>query len=284
MTDSADSAARIAAALERIARVMDGGAPDADVFDGGRCWRWCAHIGVQKLPPASEDAADELPLLRGLERQIGLVERNTRAFANGRASNHVLLTGPRGAGKSSVVRGVLATFAAQLQLIETDAEGLSQLPRLLPAMAARREKFIVYCDDLSLAADEAARFQMVKSAMDGGLAATQNVRIYATSNRRRLTTEKFADNEAKFFDEIHGGETEEEKLALADRFGLWVPFFDISAEEYDRIAAGWLAFYKVRASPRLLRRARTFAEERGAMNGRMARHFAAAAAANTAEE
>ena len=283
MIDQKDGA-RIAAALEKIARAMQNTAPQPEIFDGGHCWRWRADRGgeLQKSPFAADDT---LPLLHGLERQIRLAERNTVAFLRGRASNHLLMTGPRGAGKSSVMRGVLSRYAARLRLIETDAEGLSQLPRLFPALAARREKFIVYCDDLSFPRGATENFQRLKSAMDGQLgAAGDNVRVYATSNRRRLTSEDFADNEAKFFDEIHGAESEEEKLALADRFGLWVPFFDISAEEYERIVIRWLTFYKVRSSPRLLRRARAWAEERGAMNGRMARHFAVAAAARTADD
>ncbi|MGI9336940.1 MAG: ATP-binding protein [Gammaproteobacteria bacterium] len=285
MKSGASDSRRIAVALERIARALEGGAPAPEEFDGGGCFRWRAESGGGGgvLHPIPFAAADELPQLRGLDRQILLVERNTRAFLRGRPSNHVLLTGPRGAGKSSVARGVLARHAARLRLIETDAEGLSQLPRLLPALAARREKFVVYCDDLSFARGASAVFQRLKSALDGGLsAARDNVRVYATSNRRRLAPEHFADNSAQFNDEIHGGETAEETVALSDRFGLWVPFFDISPEEYDRIAAGWLAHFGVRATPATISRARRWAEERGSMNGRMARHFAAAAAAKTA--
>lgn len=276
---------RIVDALERIARALEGGAPAPEVFDGGGCWRWRAEKGGGVLHPIPFAAADELPRLRGLDKQIILVERNTRAFLRGRPSNHVLLTGPRGTGKSSVARGVLARYSARLKLIETDAEGLSQLPRLLPAMAARREKFVVYCDDLSFASGESAVFQRLKSALDGGLsAARDNLRVYATSNRRRLTPEYFSDNFAQFNDEIQGGETAEETVALSDRFGLWVPFFDISPEEYERIAAEWMKFFGVRNAARMLPLARRWAEERGSMNGRMARHFAAAAAAKTAED
>ena len=272
---------RIAEALERIARALENEAPQANDFDGGRCWRWRAD-GGGALQPLPLPAKDELSALHGLERQIRLVERNTRAFLRGRPSNHALLTGPRGVGKSSVARGVLARYAARLFLIETDAEGLSQLPRLLPALAARREKFVVYCDDLSFARDAPVVFQRLKSALDGGLSSPRdNVRVYATSNRRRLTAEYFSENAAQFDGEIHGGETAEEKISLSDRFGLWVPFYDISAEEYERIAARWLECFGVNPSPRLLRRARVWAEERGSMNGRIARHFAAAAAAKT---
>lgn len=277
-----DTDTRIANALERIASALEGGAPVAADFDNAKCWRWCAENGGGALHPAVLPAAGELALLHGLQQQILLVERNTRAFLRGRPSNHILLTGPRGTGKSSVARGVLAQHAARLRLIETDAAGLSQLPQLLPALAARREKFIVYCDDLSFARDAPEMFQRLKSALDGGLSsARDNVRVYATSNRRRLTAEYFSENTARNDDEIHGGETTEEKIALSDRFGLWVPFFDISAAEYECIAARWLEFFGVRITPLLLQRAQRWAEERGSMNGRMARHFAVAAAAKT---
>ncbi|MGI9307064.1 MAG: ATP-binding protein [Gammaproteobacteria bacterium] len=269
---------RIAAALERIARVLEGGAPIAADFDGAQCWRWEERGGLYPLPVPP----DELSLLCGVEEQIALVECNTLAFLRGRPANHALLTGPRGTGKSSVIRGVFAKYAGRgLRLIETDAAGLCGLPKLFSAFAARREKFIVYCDDLSFHGDTLL-FQKFKSALDGGIAAAgNNLRVYATSNRRHLTAEFFADNERTADGEIHGAETIEEKTALSDRFGLWAPFFDMARPEYEAAAARWLAFYGVRPNAKLAQRAHRWADERGSMNGRMARHFAVAAANKT---
>lgn len=273
------SGERIARALERIARALESGAPAAEEFDGAVCWRW-ENGGV--LRPVSPPP-DELSMLCGAEEQTAALARNTRAFLRGAPSNHALLTGPRGTGKSTAVRGVFTRAGRGLRLIETDAAGLSELPKLLPALAQRREKFILFCDDLAFGEGEATLFRRCKTALDGGISACENLRVYATSNRRRLLSEDFSGNLARFNEEIHGDETGEEKIALSDRFGLWLPFFNPSLAEYQQIAAHWLLFFGVRPTPKLLQAAARWAEERGAFNGRAARNFAAAAANKTAE-
>ncbi|MBE8158074.1 MAG: DUF815 domain-containing protein [Betaproteobacteria bacterium] len=271
---------RIARALERIARALEGGAPAAEDFDGAICWRWDMQNGgvLRPAPPPK----DELSMLRGIDEQTSLLARNTRAFLRGAPSNHALLTGPRGTGKSTAVRGVFARHAGRgLRLIETDAAGLSELPKLLPALAQRREKFILYCDDLAFGEGDARLLRRCKTALDGGVSACENLRVYATSNRRHLVSEDFSGNLARFNEEIHGDETGEEKIALSDRFGLWLAFFNPSPEEYKQIAARWLEFFGVRPAPELLRAAVRWADGRGAFNGRTARYFAAAAANKT---
>lgn len=280
---TAASIERAAVALERIADALERRPPAPEDFDGALCWRWEAG-SLSALPPP----ADELGMLHGLDDQISAVDNNTKSLARGGAANHALLTGPRGAGKSSVVRGVFARRAAAgLRLIETDAAGLAALPALAQALASRSEKFIVYCDDLSFGQNpESALFQKIKSAMEGGVAAAGNMRVYATSNRRRLAAERFEDNFSQFSavaaGEIHGGESADEIAALSDRFGLWIPFFDIDDGLFKDIAAGWLEHFGLRPTPARLQAARQWAEARGALNGRMARHFAAAAANRTA--
>lgn len=278
-----DNAGRIASALENIARSLQQ-AESADLATG-TCWRWEATADGGHLRAFPVPALESLSLLHGLDEQISLVDLNTRSFLRNRPANHVLLTGPRGTGKSSVVRGVFAKYLERgLRLIETDAEGLAQLPLLLTIAAAHNKKFIIYCDDLSFGRNSGIRlFQRLKSALEGGLAtAGGNVRVYATSNRRHLTADYFSDTLAKFNEEIHGGETIEETTSLSDRFGLWVPFFELTAAEYEQIAGKWLNHFGLTATSSRIQQARRWAAERGSMNGRLARHFAVAAANKTA--
>ena len=270
---------QIANALTRIARAMEGGGVVAADFDKATCWRWGGGV----LHPLPRPRKQNLSILCGLDEQITLLKRNIQSFLRGRPSNNVLLTGARGCGKSSVACGVFAEFPT-LRLIETTAEGLADLPRLLPAIAARREKFILYCDDLSFGGDMGGQaFQRLKSALEGGLsAADDNLRIVATSNRRHLLAESHADNLAKFNEEINGAETIEEKISMSDRFGLWLPFFEPTPEEYARVVTEWLRFYKIAPTSTRLKQSQVWADERGSMNGRMARNFAIAAANKTA--
>ena len=270
---------RIAEALEKIARRVDGGGASASDFDGGECWQWDANGVLRAIPrPPPQDMS---PLL-GVEEQTALLENNLRSFLRGRPSHHALLTGPRGSGKSSVARGVLSHHR-KLRLIETDAGGLYLLPLLSPAVAARKEKFVLFCDDLSFGGGggDGEIFRRLKSGLDGGLQQCENLLVVATSNRRHMLRENFSGNREKFEDDIHGGETVEENIALSDRFGLWLPFFDLDADGYENIAASWLRFYGVSPTAALLKRARVWADERGSYNARIARHFAIAAASKT---
>ena len=277
--------ARIVNALERIAAALEQHSPTAADFDSGICWRWHNGDKLQPLPPPSLKLSD----LCGVDNQISRLRRNTFAFLQGKPSHHVLLSGPRGTGKSSVVRGVFAQYAADgLRLIETDAAGLAELSRLVAAIGARAEKFIVYCDDLSFGQHVDRRlFQQLKSALDGSIAEADNIRVYVTSNRRHLTAEYFEENMSRFIksggggEEIHGGEGIEENIALSDRFGLWVPFFDLSLAEYENVVRHWLRVFGMTTTTRRLQNARRFADERGSRNGRIARHFAVACANRT---
>ena len=227
------------------------------------------HVGAMQL-------AD----LREVEQQKEKIRRNTQQFVRGAPANNVLLTGARGTGKSSLIRACLHAYADQgLRLIEVDKTDLVDLPDIVELVAQRPEKFIVFCDDLSFDEGEAG-YKALKSVLDGSVAAaTPNVLVYATSNRRHLLPEYMAENLSYTHTpegELHPGEVVEEKISLSERFGLWVSFYPFSQDEYLHIAAQWLSALGVPASE--IEQARPeallWALERGSRSGRVAWQFA----------
>ena len=274
----------VAAAAHRIADLLESViAPNnAAALSRGTSWRWSrALFGGGKLTPSPRPRFPDLSELRGLDEQIEMLSHNLRQFLHGRPANHALLTGPRGCGKSSAARGVFGKFQRQgLRVVESDPEGLAELPDLAALVAGRPEKFVVFCDDLSFA-QNTALFNLMKSALEGAMIAADNLLVCATSNRRYMLPERFAENLGAQVDddgELHPDETTEEKTALFDRFGLWLPFFAPDWGEYDAIVAHRLRLSGVHPTSALLREARQWAETRGPHNGRAARQFAAAVA------
>ena len=206
----------------------------------------------------------------------------------GLPANNVLLTGARGTGKSSLIRACLHAYAAQgLRLIEVDKAELVDLPDIVDVVAQRPEKFIVFCDDLSFDEGEAG-YKALKSVLDGSVAAASpNVLVYATSNRRHLLPEYMAENLSYTHTpdgEVHPGEVVEEKISLSERFGLWVSFYPFNQEEYLQIVAQWLSALGVSQEQIALARpeALVWALERGSRSGRVAWQFARDYAARSA--
>ena len=177
----------------------------------------------------------------GLERLIGIDEqkaqlmRNTDRFLIGAAANNALLWGARGTGKSSLIKAILNEFKSRgLRLIQVDRNDLVELPEIVDDIRKLSQRFIVFCDDMTFEQGEAS-YRALKSVLDGSIEEPPaNVLIYATSNRRHLLPESMSENQEAVLvgRDLHLGDTIEEKLALSDRFGLWLSFYPVNWQGY----------------------------------------------------
>lgn len=242
-------------------------------------FRWRKRDGHGLIEPVTHVHRINLKDLRGIDEQKQMVEQNTRQFVEGFPANNVLLTGARGTGKSSLVKALLNKYASQwLRVIEVEKQDLVDLPEIVERIYRRPERFVLYCDDLSFEADEPG-FKALKVVLDGSVAAaSENCLIYATSNRRHLMPEFMHENlEYKHVgEEIHPGETSEEKVSLSERFGLWVSFYPFDQDDYLKIVAVWLEHFKAPGahSDAVQRAALQWALQRGSRSGRVAWQFA----------
>jgi predicted AAA+ superfamily ATPase len=236
--------------------------------------------GHGSLEPVRHIGNMALADLKEIDDQKEKIQRNTEQFVNGKPANNVLLTGSRGTGKSSLIKACLNEYSARgLRLIEVDKADLTDLPDIVDVVSELPEKFIIFCDDLSFEEGEPG-YKALKSILDGSVAAaTPNVLIYATSNRRHLLPEYMTENLTYTHTEdgeVHPGEVVEEKISLSERFGLWVSFYPFSQDEYLTIVAQWLSSFGVdktaieAARPASL----VWALERGSRSGRVAYQFA----------
>ncbi|MDP2786181.1 MAG: ATP-binding protein [Sulfurimicrobium sp.] len=264
--------------LQRVEQVLPG-IPPEPAWDAAIAYRWRKRGTQGFLQPVVHPHRIALKDLQGVDEQKRLVDRNTRQFVQGLPANNVLLTGARGTGKSSLIKAALNQYAPKgLRLIEVERQELVDLPDIVELLYRRSERFIVYCDDLSFDAGEPG-YRALKVALDGSVAApSENVLIYATSNRRHLMPEYMAENlEAQHVGgEVHPGETTEEKVSLSERFGLWLSFYPFDQEQYLAIVQHWLAHFGVadRDSEPVRREALQWALGRGSRSGRSAWQFA----------
>ena len=267
---------------ERVLAQLEAWLPPAPppVDWSSHAFRWRRRGSRGGLEPVRHVARIDLDDLQHIDRQKEVIDRNTTQFLEGKPANNVLMTGARGTGKSSLVKAMLAAYGDRgLRLIEVDKSDLGDLQEIVEAVAARPERFIVFCDDLSFEEGEPG-YKALKSVLDGSIAAsTQNVLIYATSNRRHLMPEYMHENlQAKHQSdgEIHPGETVEEKISLSERFGLWLSFYPFKQDDYLDIVAHWLR--ELGCSEESIARSRMSALqwtlERGSRSGRVAWQFA----------
>ena len=246
--------------------------------------RWQPEARGGYLLPLQVNLDIALSDLLGIDHQRDVLTANTRQFVDGLPANHVLLWGSRGTGKSSLIRALLAEFASVgLRLIEIERDDLADLPRLVEQLMQLPERFVVFCDDLSFEAGE-GDYRVLKSVLDGSLErAPDNVLLYATSNRRHLVPEKQSDNEHwQMVDgELHPNEAVEDKIALSDRFGVWLSFYPFSQEHYLAVVQHWIGVLAARAKLTMWnwdeaveKDAIRWASARGNRNGRCAYQYA----------
>ncbi len=274
-------AARVEGILDRIEGLLPPAPPPPDWK--ATAFRWRKRAGRGFLQAVQHPHAIRLDDLVAIDAQKDAIDANTRQFVAGLPANNVLLTGSRGTGKSSLVKAMLAKYAAKgLRLIEVDKADLVDLPDIAEQLAGRRERFIVFCDDLTFDAGEPG-YKALKVMLDGTIAAAStDLLIYATSNRRHLLPEYFSENlETKHVgEEVHPGESVEEKISLSERFGLWISFYPFSQDDYLGAVASWLDALRVpaartkRDAQERDRDALQFALQRGSRSGRVAWQFA----------
>jgi predicted AAA+ superfamily ATPase len=262
---------RIACALERLSPPP----PPAPDFTAADAFIWAAEENrfiavpdVNRMPIA---------LLKSIDRMRDTLLANTENFARGLPANNSLLWGSRGMGKSSLVKAVHAEVAAKqsageslpLKLVEIHREDIASLPRCLGHLRERRERFIVFCDDLSFDADDTS-YKSLKAVLEGGIEGRPaNVVFYATSNRRHLMPREMVDNERATA--INPGEAVEEKVSLSDRFGLWIGFHNCSQADYLDMVNAYAKHYALKLpAERLRAEALEWAMTRGSRSGRVA--------------
>ncbi len=245
--------------------------------------RWQRDGRSGYLAPLEVNLDLRLDDLIGIDRQRDLLAANTQQFVDGLPANHVLLWGARGTGKSSLIRALLAEYAGRgLRLIEIERDHLADLPRVVELLSGQRQAFVLFCDDLSFEAGE-GDYRVLKSVLDGSLErAPENVLLYATSNRRHLVPERQSDNENwQMVDgELHPNEAVEDKIALSDRFGLWLSFYPFSQQHYLNVVRHWIDSLAGKArlqwdwDEALEKDAIRWATGRGNRNGRCAYQYA----------
>ncbi|WP_430425846.1 ATP-binding protein [Phenylobacterium sp.] len=253
---------RIAEALERLAPPPQAAAD----FTGARLFRHDPATGAFHPAP---DYPLELDSLVGVERQKARFVENLDRFARGLPSNHALLWGVRGTGKSSLAKAAFMAVAGDaLKLVEVDRDQVTALPALFDELRARPERFVVLCDDLSFE-EGAAAAKALKSALEGGVSGPPaNVLFVATSNRRHLMPRAHQEDRGL----VAAAEDAEEEVSVSDRFGLWIGFPPMDQANYLAAVNAYAAQFDLQV-PDLDRRALQWSQLRGARSGRVAWQF-----------
>lgn len=277
-----DFLARVEDILERVEPLLPVTRDEID-WQQSLAARWHREGRGGYLQPLRVTLDMRLGDLLGIDSQREQLARNTRQFVEGLPANHALLWGARGTGKSSLVRALLAEYAGKgLRLIEIERDHLADLPRLVEQLVELPQRFLLFCDDLSFEAGE-GDYRVLKTVLDGSLErAPENVLLYATSNRRHLLPEKQSDNENwQMVDgELHPNEAVEDKIALSDRFGLWLSFYPFTQDHFLAVVRHWIGSQAAAVgmvwqwSEELEKAAIRFALARGNRNGRCAYQFA----------
>jgi hypothetical protein len=265
MTDDSDALLkRIAEALERLAPKKT----QPPKFNEARLFR---YDSIADDFVAAPDYALALDLLVGVERQKNRFVENLTRFARALPSNHALLWGSRGAGKSSLAKAAFMAVGVNhpaLRMIEIDRDEIAALPRLFERLRGRPERFVVLCDDLSFE-EGAAAAKSLKSALEGGVAGPpENVLFVATSNRRHLMPRVHDEGRGL----VASAEDAEEEVSVSDRFGLWIGFPPMDQPAYLEAVHAYSERFGLKVAD-LERRALQWSQLRGSRSGRVAWQF-----------
>jgi len=271
--DLTDRALALLDGLEARLRRAPAPVPDAAAV------RWSGRDPGRGFTAIGHAARTRLDDLLCIDRQKETIMRNAEQFMAGLPANHVLLWGPRGTGKSSLVKALFnACRDRGLRLAEIGGEALADLPVVLDQLGAQSARFLLFCDDLSFSAADAG-FAALKAVLDGSVGEVpDNVLVHATSNRRHLLPEYMSENLAsRMHDgELHLSEAAEEKLALSERFGIWLSFHPFTQDQYLAIVDHWLRRLGAASADTgaVHDAALRWALERGSRSGRSAWQFA----------
>ena len=277
MTESDKFFDRANRLLTRWETLLDGRAAAPDWTHDA--YRWRHDRQGLRLVPVKNPHRVHLDDLLCMDRQKVEVVRNTEQFMRGQPANNALLWGARGTGKSTLIKAVFNAYVDRgLRLIEVEKEHLVDLVEIVEVLDGRRERFLLYCDDLSFEADDPG-YKSLKAVLEGSIAApADNLLIYASSNRRHLLPEAKADNQDVHIvdGELHPGEAIEEKVSLSERVGLWLSFYPFNQDEYLSIVEHWLHSFDAGSCNNEATRqaALNWARQRGSRSGRVARQFA----------
>jgi uncharacterized protein len=263
MTD--DLLRRIAEALERLAPAP----PAATNLTAASAFLWDGTS--EKFQPVTEVSRLPIDLLCGIDLQKKLLLENTERFARGLPANNALLWGARGMGKSSIVKSVHAAVPG-LTLIEIHREDIETLPQVMRQVRASSARVLLFCDDLSFEGAD-TRYKALKAALEGGIEGRpENLLFYATSNRRHLVSRELMENETR--DAINPRDVVDDKIALSDRFGLWIGFHNCSQDEFFDMIRRYIAHFKLPVTwDKVEAQAIEWSATRGARSGRVAWQF-----------
>ena len=278
MSDTESLIKRLDALLDRVEPLIPTLPKAVAEFNGG-AYHWKSLGNNGYFHKIDRPTNFKLSDLQCIDRQKKLIDRNTKQFLSNLPSNNVLLWGPKGTGKSSLIKALLNEYQNEgLNLIEVEREDLKDLRKIIDLLSDKEGHFILYCDDLSFEADDAS-YKSLKVVLDGSLTnASENILIYATSNRRHLLPEYMSDNVASknVNNDLHLNETIEEKLSLSERFGLWLSFHPFNQDQYLEIVDYWLRKlgHNLDNNEFVKKASLKWALERGSRSGRSAWQFA----------
>ncbi len=263
--------------LDQLEKLVPSAQPDPD-WQSAIAFRWRRQGNGGFIQAVTHPHRITFGALCGIDQQKQRIDQNTQQFVQGYSANNVLLTGARGTGKSSLIKALLNRYAKDgLRLIEVEKHHLVDLHDIVEKIYQRPERFILFCDDLSFETDE-PEYKALKVVLDGSIATvSDNVVIYATSNRRHMVPEFMRDNldTRHIGEEVHPSEAIEEKISLSERFGLWISFYPFDQEHYLQIVRHWLSYFGIHEMTALARtEALQWALERGSRSGRVAWQFA----------